>query len=245
MPHLQYTALDGKPTRLAIVRMLTTIGSSRDSDLVIDSPDVAPAHATLTHEPGRYRLESTARANPFFVNGKKTRSLDLRHGDVFVIGDVELTFSTVDEVPQKASSSQPESALQLAQAGFVHELPWGLDTRIGEQGLALSGGQRQRLALARAVLARETRDSAGVQVVVVVVRDQHEIDARQLVERHAGRRVAADPDPSPEGARAVPPVGIGQEVHAVELDQERRKRLDQILRRAGLLQEALAPGAKE
>jgi pSer/pThr/pTyr-binding forkhead associated (FHA) protein len=92
MPHLQYTALDGKPTRLAIVRMLTTIGSSRDSDLIIDSPDVAPVHATLTHEPGRYRLESTARANPVFVNGKKTRSLDLRHGEMFVIGDVELTF---------------------------------------------------------------------------------------------------------------------------------------------------------
>ncbi|MGP0006747.1 MAG: ABC transporter ATP-binding protein [Acidimicrobiales bacterium] len=45
-------------------------------------------------------------------------------------------------------------ALELAQAGFVEDLPWGLDTRIGEQGMALSGGQRQRLALARAVLAR-------------------------------------------------------------------------------------------
>ena len=32
------------------------------------------------------------------------------------------------------------------------DLPWGLDTRIGEQGLSLSGGQRQRLALARAVV---------------------------------------------------------------------------------------------
>ena len=34
------------------------------------------------------------------------------------------------------------------------DLPWGLDTRIGEQGLSLSGGQRQRLALARAVVGR-------------------------------------------------------------------------------------------
>src|SRR6478752_1780810 len=45
-------------------------------------------------------------------------------------------------------------ALRVAQADFVEELPWGLDTRIGEQGLSLSGGQRQRLALARAVVAR-------------------------------------------------------------------------------------------
>ena len=42
----------------------------------------------------------------------------------------------------------------MAQADFVAELPWGLDTRIGEQGLSLSGGQRQRLALARAVVGR-------------------------------------------------------------------------------------------
>ena len=47
-----------------------------------------------------------------------------------------------------------EAALAVAQAGFVHDLPWGLDTRIGEQGMALSGGQRQRVALARAILAR-------------------------------------------------------------------------------------------
>ena len=45
-------------------------------------------------------------------------------------------------------------AIEVAQAGFVDELPFGLDTRIGEQGLSLSGGQRQRLALARAVLGR-------------------------------------------------------------------------------------------
>ncbi len=45
-------------------------------------------------------------------------------------------------------------ALDTAQAGFVHGLPWGLDTRVGEQGLSLSGGQRQRLALARAIIGR-------------------------------------------------------------------------------------------
>ncbi|NDZ81536.1 ABC transporter ATP-binding protein [Streptomyces sp. SID10853] len=45
-------------------------------------------------------------------------------------------------------------ALETAQADFVHRLPHGPDTQVGEQGLSLSGGQRQRLALARAVVGR-------------------------------------------------------------------------------------------
>ncbi len=53
-----------------------------------------------------------------------------------------------------ATDEQVQEALAIAQADFVFELPWGLETRVGEQGLSLSGGQRQRLALARAVLGR-------------------------------------------------------------------------------------------
>ncbi|MFJ6198431.1 ABC transporter ATP-binding protein [Micromonospora sp. NPDC092111] len=53
-----------------------------------------------------------------------------------------------------ADADEVRAALTLAQADFAYELPWGLATRVGEQGLSLSGGQRQRLALARAVLGR-------------------------------------------------------------------------------------------
>jgi ATP-binding cassette, subfamily B, bacterial len=53
-----------------------------------------------------------------------------------------------------ASEEEILAALEAAQAEFVADLPWGLDTRIGEHGMALSGGQRQRVALARAILAR-------------------------------------------------------------------------------------------
>ncbi len=53
-----------------------------------------------------------------------------------------------------ATDAEVREALEIAQARFANDLPWGLDTRVGEQGMSLSGGQRQRLALARAVLAR-------------------------------------------------------------------------------------------
>ncbi|MGW0786718.1 ABC transporter ATP-binding protein [Streptomyces sp. NPDC002911] len=51
-----------------------------------------------------------------------------------------------------ASEQELRRALSVAQADFVHDLPQGIDTQVGEQGLSLSGGQRQRLALARAVV---------------------------------------------------------------------------------------------
>ncbi|WP_369193629.1 ABC transporter ATP-binding protein [Streptomyces djakartensis] len=53
-----------------------------------------------------------------------------------------------------ASPADLERALAVAQADFVHALPQGAETRVGEQGLSLSGGQRQRLALARAVVGQ-------------------------------------------------------------------------------------------
>jgi ATP-binding cassette subfamily B protein len=55
-----------------------------------------------------------------------------------------------------AADGELEAALSIAQADFVYNLPKGVDTMIGEEGMSLSGGQRQRLALARAVAAKPT-----------------------------------------------------------------------------------------
>ncbi len=55
---------------------------------------------------------------------------------------------------EHSTEQELEEAIAVAQAQFVYELPEGLDTKIGEEGLSLSGGQRQRLALARAVAAK-------------------------------------------------------------------------------------------
>ncbi len=95
------------------------------------------------------------------LDGVDVRDLDLEHLRTLVATAFEdptlFSMSARENLTlgrSGASDAEIAEAIDIAQAGFVHELPWGLDTRIGEQGMALSGGQRQRLALARAVLAQ-------------------------------------------------------------------------------------------
>jgi ATP-binding cassette, subfamily B, bacterial len=105
-----------------------------------------------------------------------------------------VTFGAAD-----ATAEEIEAALLAAQAGFVFQLPWGLDTRIGEQGMALSGGQRQRVALARAILSRpevlildDPLSALDVQTEERVTRALHEILAgvTALVVAHRPSTVA-------------------------------------------------------
>ena len=88
---------------------------------------------------------------------------DVRRLTAFAFEDTTLFSSSVRDnvllgvdpaLPQGEQDDIAWEALQTADAGFVAELPDGINTRIGEEGFSLSGGQRQRLALARAIAAR-------------------------------------------------------------------------------------------
>lgn len=93
------------------------------------------------------------------VDVRRWRLADLRRVVATAFEDPVLISASVRENVALGVPDAPEDAvweaLEVAGArGFVEALPWGLDTRIGEQGMSLSGGQRQRLALARAVIGR-------------------------------------------------------------------------------------------
>jgi subfamily B ATP-binding cassette protein MsbA len=50
------------------------------------------------------------------------------------------------------SDEQIKSALEGAHAGFVYDLPQGVETMLGDRGVRFSGGEQQRIALARVLL---------------------------------------------------------------------------------------------
>ncbi|WP_409437645.1 ABC transporter ATP-binding protein [Mycobacterium sp. SMC-14] len=104
-----------------------------------------------------------AREGRILIGGRDIRTLTLtalRSAVVTAFDDPTLFSMSVAENLRlgrpDASDGELARALDVASADFVYELPSGLDTRIGEQGMSLSGGQRQRLSLARALVAAPT-----------------------------------------------------------------------------------------
>ncbi|BDV29917.1 ABC transporter ATP-binding protein [Microbacterium terricola] len=119
---------------------------------------------TLTTLPARLYDVTEGRVTVDGIDIRDLELSELRRHVGMAFEDATLFSQTVrDNVLLGREDLEPGSAeaeavlreaLQVAQAAFVDELPDGVDTVIGEEGLSLSGGQRQRLALARAVAAR-------------------------------------------------------------------------------------------
>lgn len=97
------------------------------------------------------------------------------------------------EAPEAVDEHQVWEALEAAQLDeLMAQLPEGLQTQVGENGLRLSGGQRQRLALARAFYRRSGFLVLDEATSALDNRTESEvIDALELVGRRCTTLVVA------------------------------------------------------
>ncbi|MCU4743576.1 ABC transporter ATP-binding protein/permease [Halobacteria archaeon AArc-m2/3/4] len=94
------------------------------------------------------------------ANGVSLEEIDLEswHDRVTIVRQDPFMFNdtlryNVTVGNPNATRAEIECACEVSQvSAFVDELPDGLDTRLGDDGVRLSGGQRQRVAIARALL---------------------------------------------------------------------------------------------
>lgn len=88
---------------------------------------------------------------------KEIRLSALRKNIAIVSQDVYIIDGSIrDNILYGRENATDDEVWQVAQmadiADFIHSLPDGLATQVGERGVKLSGGQKQRLSIARALL---------------------------------------------------------------------------------------------
>ena len=78
----------GQPFRVA--QKVTTMGRSRDCDIVVPDPNVSRVHAEVRHEGLEYVLVDLGSTNGVEVNGRRVLRHNLRDGDRISLGGAEV-----------------------------------------------------------------------------------------------------------------------------------------------------------
>jgi subfamily B ATP-binding cassette protein MsbA len=139
-------ALDGIDLAIAPGETVALVGAS------------GSGKTTLANLLPRFYVPTAGR---ILLDGRDTAELTLsglRANIALVSQDVVLFNDTVAAniaygAMKQASRAEIVAAAEAAHAmEFIAQMPQGLDTMVGENGVKLSGGQRQRLAIARALL---------------------------------------------------------------------------------------------
>ncbi|HSH54197.1 MAG TPA: ABC transporter transmembrane domain-containing protein [Methylotenera sp.] len=99
-------------------------------------------------------------AGQISINGQNISTLGLNNlrGHIAVVPQDAVIFSAnaLENIRYGKPEATDEEVIAAAKAAqvdeFIHRLPEGYQTFLGERGTRLSGGQRQRIAIARAIL---------------------------------------------------------------------------------------------
>lgn len=107
---------DGGEKRYPLFKNITRIGADPNSDVMLQSDDVAGDHAQVLREGDDYIVASLGRGRRVFVNGKKEKRRKLSPGDLVEIGGQRLTF-VLHDIPDEEPS--PQSSVITAYKQIV------------------------------------------------------------------------------------------------------------------------------
>ncbi len=120
MPSIRVSAPGQGATVYHLYKKITSIGSSKDNDVIIPDPLIAESFAHIHFDGQTYNLATITRKSEVVVNGKKRKKHKLSQGDKLVIGSAELSFSLVDEAPAQ-SDEAAETATDLDAYNRLYE----------------------------------------------------------------------------------------------------------------------------
>ena len=101
-----------------------------------------------------------AQSGSISINGQSIASLSLKslRSSIGIVPQDAVIFSAnaLENIRYGKPTATDDEVIAAAKAAqvdeFIHKLPQGYQTFLGERGTRLSGGQRQRIAIARAIL---------------------------------------------------------------------------------------------
>ena len=122
MPSLiRQSSTDSAAAEFTLRKTLTSVGSSRTNDIVLDHPSVEDSHALIQLDGGVFELRSVSRKCVIRVNGRKKRKVELSHDDQVQIGEVAFRFSIFDGASPEPSAQPGVSDQEIAGYRKLHE----------------------------------------------------------------------------------------------------------------------------
>lgn len=130
-----YEEMAGESTVFEDFELLTNrilIGSSPDNQLVLDAPEIDPAHASLELRFDHWVLQDLGAPGGTAVNGQTVDGpYHLQHNDLIELGSIKLRFHDLEIQLERANEPPPEPESEVQPVAQVSGRVWFAKIAIG------------------------------------------------------------------------------------------------------------------
>lgn len=193
----------------AFDRETISLGRGADNVLPLRDPGVSRYHARIARNARGWEVVDNGGENGVFVNGKRVKQQQLRHGDVVQLGSTKLEF--VDELDPGETVSLPQFA-ETVSAGALKPAPGEAAAARGGAGARRPRRKRSRAPMVLGVLVLLGL-GAGVVAFVVQSRKARREPGRGASDAGAGAVVYRPAQPTVVTSRPPGPDDLIEVAH--------------------------------